>query len=122
MINNFNIELAKQLVESGEDFPVDLDLLWQWCGFDSKFDAERKILYQIDPQKEYRILNDTPSPKCMLSVGGARKLAFLNYQNKKAQDFIRILDEVVSDYFMPIAFLTAIEEQLKFPEIYGDLN
>ena len=32
MSKDFTIQLAKALVESDEDYPVDFDELWRWCG------------------------------------------------------------------------------------------
>ena len=36
MNNEFSIELAKQLVESEEEFPVDLDQAFIWLGYSRK--------------------------------------------------------------------------------------
>ena len=36
MTLTFNIELAQQLVESKDTFPVDLDLAWGWLGYSKK--------------------------------------------------------------------------------------
>lgn len=38
-MNEFNIELAKQLVESEEEFPVDLDQAFIWLGYSEKRNA-----------------------------------------------------------------------------------
>lgn len=55
--NNFSLELASQLVESSEQFPVDFDLLWQWCGYSRKNNAKRVLLKNFEIDIEYRLLN-----------------------------------------------------------------
>jgi phage anti-repressor protein len=40
----FNQELAMQLIESTEDFPVDFDVAWQWIEYSRKDSAKRHFL------------------------------------------------------------------------------
>jgi phage anti-repressor protein len=37
----FTPDLAMQLVESSDQFPVDFDLAWQWAGYATKASAKR---------------------------------------------------------------------------------
>lgn len=39
----FSIELAQQLVESGDQFPVDFNLAWEWLGYSRKDNAARLL-------------------------------------------------------------------------------
>ena len=41
---NFSIELAYQIYSSPEQFPIDLDLAWQWLGYSRKDPAKRNLL------------------------------------------------------------------------------
>ncbi len=55
MIDNFNIELAKQLVESYEEFPVDFDLLWQWCGYSRKQKAKDMLIRNFEENFDFEL-------------------------------------------------------------------
>ena len=39
----FSRDLAQQLIDGGESFPVDFDLAWQWLGYSRKDHAVRKL-------------------------------------------------------------------------------
>jgi len=41
---DFNIELAQQLLNSSEKFPVDFEEAWTWLGFKTKGNAKRSLL------------------------------------------------------------------------------
>lgn len=47
-MNNFSIELAKSLVESTEQFPVDFDVAWEWLGYSRKDSAKRVLLSNFE--------------------------------------------------------------------------
>jgi phage anti-repressor protein len=53
--NNFSIELAKELVESNEQFPVDFDKAWQWLGYAKKQNAKDKLIRNFDKDFDYRL-------------------------------------------------------------------
>ncbi len=55
MIDNFSIELAKQLVESYEQFSVDFDLLWQWCGYSRKQKAKDMLIKNFEKHFDFEI-------------------------------------------------------------------
>lgn len=40
MNKEFSLVVAKNLVDSSEQFPVDFDLAWQWLGYSTKSDAK----------------------------------------------------------------------------------
>ncbi len=40
----FSIELAQQLIDSGNRFPVSFDLAWQWIGYTRKDNAKRALI------------------------------------------------------------------------------
>jgi hypothetical protein len=42
-IISFSAELAQQLMESSEGFPVDFDLAWVWLGYATKASAKRSL-------------------------------------------------------------------------------
>lgn len=82
MLNDFSIELAQALVESGDQFPVDLNDAWQWCGYTDKRRA-KEILegYMVDGEDFSSFgQKDTlgrPSEDIRLSVDGFKQLAML---------------------------------------------
>lgn len=49
----FSKELAQQLIDSGDRFPVDFDLAWVWLGYKRRFDAERKMLKHFGLNADY---------------------------------------------------------------------
>ncbi|MDJ0712877.1 MAG: hypothetical protein QNJ54_01495 [Prochloraceae cyanobacterium] len=55
MIDNFSIELARQLIESYEDFPVDFDLLWQWVGYSRKDKGKEMLVKNFEEGIDYRL-------------------------------------------------------------------
>ncbi len=44
MLNEFSIELAQELLDSNETFPVDFDKAWPWLGFSTKGNAKASLL------------------------------------------------------------------------------
>lgn len=50
---DFNIELAKSLIGSGADFPVDFDLAWQWVGYTRKDSAKEKLIRNFEKGLDY---------------------------------------------------------------------
>jgi phage anti-repressor protein len=55
----FSAELAQQLMESIEGFPVDFDLAWQWLGFSRKDSALRKLRQFKDGKDFHMIVEKT---------------------------------------------------------------
>jgi hypothetical protein len=51
----FSQELAQQLVESHEQFPVDFDLAWVWMGYARRDAAVRKL-------KHFNQISGIPHP------------------------------------------------------------
>ena len=49
----FNQELAQQLVNSDEQFPVDFELAWEWIGYSSKQSAKKKLSRNFDAGTDY---------------------------------------------------------------------
>lgn len=47
-MTDFSIRLARTLVESDEDYPVEFDELWQWCGYSTKSNAKRVLLNNFE--------------------------------------------------------------------------
>lgn len=63
-MNEFNIELAKQLVDSEEQFPVDLDQAWEWLGYAQKQNALNTLKSYFEENTDF-ICSDMKS-----STGG----------------------------------------------------
>lgn len=56
---DFNIELAQQLLNSSEEFPVDFEEAWAWLGFKTKGNAKRSLLNSgFIENKEYLLICD----------------------------------------------------------------
>lgn len=52
---DFNIELAKQLMNDQATFPVNLDLAWKWIGYSKKQNAKDKLTRNFIEQVDYTI-------------------------------------------------------------------
>lgn len=56
---DFNIELAQQLLNSSEKFPVDFEEAWMWLGFKTKGNAKRSLLNSgFIENEEYLLICD----------------------------------------------------------------
>jgi phage anti-repressor protein len=55
----FSAELAQQLIESANGFPVDFDLAWQWLGFSRRDSALRKLKRFKDGEDFHQIVEKT---------------------------------------------------------------
>lgn len=55
-MTDFNIRLARALVESDEDYPVDFDELWRWCGYSRKNNAKRVLLDNFEKGLDYEVI------------------------------------------------------------------
>jgi phage anti-repressor protein len=42
--DTFSIELAQSIFDSEEQYPVDFEFAWQWCGYARKNNAKRNLL------------------------------------------------------------------------------
>lgn len=51
---SFNQELAIALYQSSEEFPVDLDLAWQWLGYSKKQNAKDKLIRNFEDGVDFR--------------------------------------------------------------------
>ena len=49
----FSQSIAQSLVDSGEQFPVDFDLAWQWLGYSAKHKAKNKLTRNFDHGVDY---------------------------------------------------------------------
>ncbi len=49
----FSIELATKIVSSQEEFPVDFNELWQWCGYSRKSKAKEKLTKHFERDLDY---------------------------------------------------------------------
>jgi phage anti-repressor protein len=54
-MTEFNLELAKQLTQDAEanEFSVDFDLLWQWCGYSKKSHAKESLKKNFEEWLDY---------------------------------------------------------------------
>jgi len=50
---DFSIELAKSLIDCGEEFPIDFDLAWQWIGYTRKDSAKEKLIRNFEKDLDY---------------------------------------------------------------------
>jgi len=50
---DFNINLAKALIESTEEFPVDFDDAWEWVGYTRKDSAKEKLTRNFEKGLDY---------------------------------------------------------------------
>lgn len=63
-MTEFNLELAKQLTQDAEanEFSVDFDFLWEWCGYNQKSDAKKVLKRNFEEGLDYveNPLSQTP--------------------------------------------------------------
>ena len=57
----FSQSIAQSLVDSGELFPVDFELAWQWLGYSSKQACRKKLTRNFDAGTDYLIESVTVS-------------------------------------------------------------
>lgn len=80
----FSQDLAQQLVESSEGFPVDFDLAWQWSGYNSKAKGLRALkLYFLEgedflPSGQKVSTGGRPSAEILLTVDCFKELAMVS--------------------------------------------
>ena len=80
---NFSLNLAQQLVNSVDTFPVDFDLLWKWCGYGAKKDAKVMLVKNFEKGLEFsgefpkNALAGRPSELIKLTTNCAKEFALL---------------------------------------------
>ncbi|MEG3878641.1 hypothetical protein QT972_14780 [Microcoleus sp. herbarium7] len=52
---DFSIDLAKSLIDSPEEFPVDFEEAWIWLGYSKKQNAKEKLTRSFDKDVDYVI-------------------------------------------------------------------
>lgn len=59
MNNNtiFDITVATDLVSSSDEFPVNFDDLWQWCGYSRKDSAKRTLESNFEKDFDFSLHN-----------------------------------------------------------------
>ena len=57
-MNNFSIELAQQLVNSTEQFPVAFDIAWSWLGYSRKDNAKRFLVDNFTDDIDFLITEE----------------------------------------------------------------
>lgn len=50
---DFSIELAKTLLDSNDEFPVDLEQAWQWLGYSTKQKALKTLEFYFEEKVDY---------------------------------------------------------------------
>jgi anti-repressor protein len=81
--NTFSLELAQEIVESEQQFPINFDLAWQWLGYSSKQKCKAKLENNFEKELDYltkRVKNATigrPSDSVFLSVDCFKSLAMM---------------------------------------------
>lgn len=56
MLAEFSIQIASQLVNSSDDFPVEFDLGWKWLGYSDKRTAKQFLLKNFKLDIDYTVL------------------------------------------------------------------
>jgi phage anti-repressor protein len=88
---NFTIELARRLIHSDEQFPVDFDLAWQWLGYTRKDSALDTLKTNFVEGVEFSGTNretpqgGRPSRLYSLTVNCFKELAMLAKTQKGKQ-------------------------------------
>lgn len=83
MINDFSIELATGFVQSTEDYPVDFDRLWKWCGYSRKDSAKRVLLEMLEQGIDYQStelrtgVGGTPKQQLSLTIDASKQFAMM---------------------------------------------
>lgn len=124
-MNNFSIELAQQLVESTEEFPVEFDHAWIWLEYSRKDNAKRFLIENFQEEEDFLIIQELgslasprPKEKLLLTIdclklwgmmcGSARGKEVRNYflecekiakqavQNKLPQNYLEALKALVA--------------------------
>lgn len=67
---DFSINLAKALIESTEEFPVDLEQAWVWLGYSKKQNAKDKLTRNFDKDADYIITQMRVNPNQQGIQGG----------------------------------------------------
>ncbi len=80
----FSLSVAESLYNSTEQFPVDFDDLWQWCGYSRKDNAlvvlQREMLESIDfstSLKSQGIFGTKPTTKYYLTIDATKMFAMM---------------------------------------------
>ena len=78
---SFSQELALEIYQSQEEFPIDLDDAWVWLGYYTKQKAEKKLKSNFEegldflPKKVKPSTGGRPSKLVMLSVDCFKSLS-----------------------------------------------
>ena len=82
-MNEFNIELAKQLVDSEEQFPVNLEEAWVWLGYPRKDSAVDTLKSYFEEEVDFRQSRKSntggrPSDSYYLNIACFKQLGMLS--------------------------------------------
>lgn len=82
----FTISYAIDLAQSSEQFPVNFNELWQWCGYSSKGNAKKKLVKNFEEDFDFSVIRlENPNAdgsfnyidKISLSLDAAKEFAML---------------------------------------------
>jgi phage anti-repressor protein len=84
-MSTFSIALAKQLVQDSEneEFVVDFNELWQWCGYSTKASAKRTLDSNLESGYDFSTMmlktpaGGRPSELVLLTIDAAKEFAML---------------------------------------------
>lgn len=87
----FSSDLALTILNSEEDFPVDLDDAWQWCGYSSKERATKTLNGYMTDGLDFctfceKVTGGRPSAHIRLSIDAFKQLGML----AKSEQGVRI--------------------------------
>lgn len=120
---NFSIEIARELINSGDRFPVNFNELWQWCGYKRKDYAKQTLIKNfergLDFSAENRKTSNTgrPSESIELTIDAAKQFAMLAQtdRGKMVRKYFleveRQYDRLNQPYYqLPRTYLEALKE------------
>jgi phage anti-repressor protein len=93
------IEIIQNYYQSGEPFPVEFDLVWQWCGYSTKGNAKRILEDNFTQSTDYQVfIQNDKNPK------GGRPTEQIKLTTDCAKSFAMLAQtengKIVRNYFL----------------------
>jgi len=123
----FNLQIANQLVQESQsnEFSIDFDGLWQWCGYSSKQKAKNRLLRNFEESLDYssKWLKATTTgisavkvEKINLTITAAKEFAMLA-QTEQGREVRRYFIEAEKQLRRPKTALEMAKENVRILEI-----
>lgn len=123
--NNFTLSLATEILESNkdDDFKVDFNPLWEWCGYSRKDSAKRTLDNNFELDFDFHIIVEptttgiqaNPRQTIMLTVDAAKEFAMLaqTSQGKQVRKYFIQAEKALRASIKPQTYIEALEAHLE---------